>query len=86
MTDHVIICNDEAGPSCNARTKYVDFRAAVVKAGKFSVFEATANSYARKLYTMLHDDRTLEVKPVGFPWTTVTEVPGRDANGSPVEE
>lgn len=52
---------------------YENLKAAVLRAGKFSVFEATATAKHAKLYTQLNNDLEIELdnESVGFPWTLV---------------
>lgn len=70
------VCSfDAVEKNCNARTKYEDLRAAVLEAGRFSVFEATKNQFAAKLYGRLHTDPTVVLTIVAFPWTEVRAVP-----------
>lgn len=67
------ICSFEAGPKVTRKTQYHEFRAAVLKAGKFSAFEATESPRAAALYDQLCRDKTVITEPVGFPWTKVRE-------------
>lgn len=82
MSHGVHICSFEAGPKVTRKTEYLEFRAAVLKAGRFSVFEATASTRAAALYDRLCQDPDVATEPVGFPWTRVrakAEVAGGDA-------
>lgn len=66
------ICSFQDGPDVTRKTQYPAFRAAVLKAGRFSAFEATANEHAAELYTRLCSDPEIETdKSCGFPWTKV---------------
>jgi hypothetical protein len=42
--------------------------------GRFSVFEATANSTAAGMFTRLCKDPTVKTETAGFPWTAVKEI------------
>lgn len=68
----VHICSFEAGPRVTARTKYAEFRDAVLAAGKFSAFEATASPRVARLYDQLCRDPEVITERLGFPWTKVT--------------
>ena len=51
------------------KTRYEEFRAKVLSAGRFSVFEATANSTAAAMFTRLCNDPTVDTnQTMGFPW------------------
>ena len=69
MTAH--ICLLQSGPDVTRRTRYEDFREAVLRAGRFSVFEATEAPRAARLYDRLCADPEVEVVLQGFPWTGV---------------
>jgi hypothetical protein len=81
MPGSVRICSFQAGPEVVQRvgrrarylSSYEELRAAVLKAGRFSAFEATASARAAALYTQLCQDPTVETKPLGFPWTSARE-------------
>jgi hypothetical protein len=70
MTVH--ICSfDGVGP-VPVREKYCEFRERVLKAGRFSAFEATANQRTAKLYDQLERDPEVETdRSQGFPWVAV---------------
>ena len=58
------------------RRDYAAFREAVLKAGRFSVFEATETAWRARLFTDLCNDPTIETDiSCGFPWTLVRERP-----------
>ena len=59
------------------RTPYEEFRAKVLEAGRFSVFEATANRTAASMFTRLCGDPTVKTELLGYPWTGVKST-GRD--------
>jgi len=65
------VCQFDSGFKITRRTKYEDFKAAILKAGRFSVFEATDTPKAAKLFTDLCKDPEVETVIDGFPWTTV---------------
>lgn len=69
----VHICSFESVPDVTRKTTYEELRAAVLKAGRFSVFEATATPRAAALFTRLCRDSTIETTPKQFPWTEVRE-------------
>lgn len=73
MSGRVHICSFQAAPDVTRRTAYEELREAVLKASRFSAFEATANKRAAELYTRLCQDPTVETKSLGFPWTSVRE-------------
>lgn len=51
---------------------YSKFRAKVVRAGRFSTFEASANQKVAGLYTCLcRDPEVIIDNSVGYPWTNV---------------
>jgi hypothetical protein len=72
MTD-IHICSFDAVDLLRGKAlTYETFKEAVLKAGRFSVFEATANQKSAKLYTQLCQDLEIETdKSLGFPWTLV---------------
>jgi len=53
-----------------ART-YAAVKAAVLNAGRFSIFEATHTAESARLFTRLRDDPELEVFELGYPWIGV---------------
>ncbi len=69
----VHICNfDAVELPRGAKGNYAEFRKAVLKAGRFSVFEATENQRVAGLYTTLCRDPEIETDiSCGFPWTRV---------------
>lgn len=52
---------------------YAVLKATVLKAGKFSVFEATSSMRAAHMFTRLCEDPELEVVQLPFPWTGIKE-------------
>ena len=52
-------------------TQYADLKREVLKAGRFSVFEATDNEWAAKLFDRLCKDPEIEIVQMGYPWTGV---------------
>jgi hypothetical protein len=54
---------------------YAALKSAVLSAGRFSIFEATASRRAADLFGMLDQDPELEVVNVAFPWTRVWRKP-----------
>ena len=71
MSQNVHICSFQGVDTPTRKTLYEDFRAAVLRAGRFSVFEATANDTAAAMFTRLCRDPGVVTEPVGFPWTKV---------------
>jgi len=67
------ICSFQAGPTVREGTGYEPFRAAILEAGKFSVFEVTDNRRAAALFTQLCRDPEIETFDLGYPWTGVRE-------------
>ena len=53
---------------------YRKIKAAVLKAGRFSVFEATESPRKARWFERLHKDPELEVFQVPFPWVGVRKV------------
>lgn len=64
-------CSFEAVDAPPVRAGYAAFREAVLKAGRFSVFEATQSARRAKLYERLSRDPEIALLPDGFPWTRV---------------
>ena len=73
MAGPIHICSFQSVDTPTRKTRYEDFRVKVLKAGRFSVFEATANSTAAGMFTRLCKDPTVKIETVGFPWTSVKE-------------
>ena len=73
MTQTVHICSFEACPNVRPQTKYEAFRDAVLKAGRFSAFEATKGSLSAAMFDRLCRDPWIETDiSCGFPWTRLT--------------
>lgn len=53
------------------RRTYEAVKAAAIKAGRFSCFEATANQRNATYFTRLCRDPEVETFDLGFPWTGV---------------
>jgi len=70
-TANVHICSFESCPKVTRRTKYHDWREEVLKAGRFSVFEATASALSAGMFDRLCKDPEIETESIGFPWTRV---------------
>lgn len=62
---------DSAGHISGKKRTYVAVKAAVLEAGRFSVFEATENDRNAALFTDLHRDPELETFELGYPWIGV---------------
>lgn len=69
--NRVHICSFEAVGQIKRGTTYEQFRAVVLRAGRFSVFEATETQQTARLYTRLANDSRVKLTPIGFPWTKV---------------
>lgn len=69
----MIVCSFQSAPDVTRRTTYAELRAAVLAAGRFSVFEATASARAARLYDQLIADPTVKKFRRGFPWIGVRE-------------
>jgi hypothetical protein len=54
-----------------AERVYAALKATVLKAGRFSVFEATSSMRAAHMFTRLCEDPELEVVVEAFPWTGI---------------
>lgn len=67
----VHICSFQACPEVNKRTDYHEFKEAVLKAGRFSVFEASATRLSARMFDRLCRDPEIETENIGFPWTRV---------------
>lgn len=66
------ICRfDSAEHLTGKKRTYEAVKAAVLEAGKFSTFEATANSKNASLFTKLCRDPEIETFDMGYPWTGV---------------
>jgi hypothetical protein len=84
MTDHetrtrrIFIDSFEA-VEVRRRMPYAEFKAAVLKAGRFSVFEATDTAWRARLFDTLVKDPEIETDiSCGYPWTLV-RLRGEDA-------
>jgi hypothetical protein len=72
MKRALYVCSFEAVDGLRSRMSYAEFRAAALKAGRFSVFEATWSQWRARFFTRLCRDPTVVVdQSVGFPWTKV---------------
>lgn len=70
----VHICSFQSADWVTRKTRYEDLRAAVLKAGRYSVFEATHNQWSAAMFMRLDRDPTLRIdrEAHGFPWIGVT--------------
>lgn len=72
MSDHIHICRFDSAEHLRGRARtYEAVREAVLKAGRYSVFEATATQASAALFTRLDKDPTLERFELGYPWIGV---------------
>ena len=66
------ICSFQSAPTVTRKTRYEDLKEAVLRARRFSVFEATENQFAAGMYTRLCRDPEIETDiSCGYPWTLV---------------
>ncbi len=66
------VCSFTACPTVAAQMPYEEFRAAVLRAGRFSAFEARETQRAAKMFTRLCADPWIDTdKSCGYPWTVV---------------
>jgi hypothetical protein len=68
------LCSFDSADHLTGRERtYTTVKAAVLEAGRFSVFEATQDARSAKLFTRLCHDPELETfqNPPEFPWTGV---------------
>lgn len=67
-----VVCQfDSAEHLTGKKRTYATVKAAVLAAGRFSVFEAMANAKNARLFTKLCADPTVETFELGFPWTGI---------------
>ena len=52
-------------------TSYLEFRRAIMRVGRFSVFEATATQQSARMFDRLCKDPAVKTIDAGFPWTIV---------------
>jgi predicted kinase len=72
ITSGIHICMMDSGvdtPTCH--TDYLEFRRAIMKVGRFSVFEATTTQQSARMFDRLCKDPAVKTVDVGFPWTAV---------------
>jgi hypothetical protein len=67
------ICSFQSAPDVKPSTRYEDLKAAVLKAGRFSSFEADANYTAGVLFSRLCRDPEVETFDLDYPWTGVRQ-------------
>ena len=65
---NVHFCSFQSVDTPTPYSAYEDFRMAVLKAGRFSAFEAGDNT---ALYNKLCKDKTVKCTDLGYPWTKV---------------
>jgi hypothetical protein len=72
ITSGIRICIADSGVEAPVRdTDYLEFRRAIMKVGRFSVFEATATQQSARMFDRLCKDPAVKTINVGFPWTAV---------------
>jgi hypothetical protein len=69
----VHVCAPSGDTTGLPRRPYSAFRAAVLKSGRFSVFQATESMTLAKLFERLERDPTVTTTREGFPWIRVEE-------------
>lgn len=67
----IVCCFDSTGDLVGEKHTYKALKALVLKVGRFSVFEASANERDAKMFTRLCSDLEIETFDLGFPWTGV---------------
>ena len=68
----VIACTFDSAEHLTGRKRtYGTVKAAVLEAGRFSVFEAMSTPKNARLFTKLAADPEIETFDLGFPWTGV---------------
>jgi len=60
-----------------AERVYASLKATVLKAGRFSIFEATGSKRGAVFFERLHNDPELEVEQQPYPWLGVKLKDGR---------
>ena len=72
ITSGIHICIADSGVATpTSDTDYLEFRRAIMKVGRFSVFEATATQQSARMFDRLCKDPAVKTVDVGFPWTAV---------------
>jgi hypothetical protein len=71
QTKTLHVCSFEALPDLGNVKTYRQLKALALKAGRFSVFEATQNQRIAGLFDKLVRDPEVVIENVGFPWSTV---------------
>jgi hypothetical protein len=71
MSERMFVCRFETTEGIS-KLDYVAVKEAVVKAGRYSVFEATASAMAAKCFTHLDRDPELLIdRSLPYPWVGV---------------
>lgn len=78
-----VVCSFDSGVTSRQKRSYAEFRDAVVRAGRFSCFEATATMRDAKLYTRLEMDPEVVVTTEPYPWSSVRMRTAEDPRWSP---
>jgi hypothetical protein len=66
------ICRfDSAEHLTGKKRTYEAVKAAVLEAGRFSTFEASANAKNANIFTRLCNDPEVEIFEMGYPWTGI---------------
>lgn len=71
MSTIIVDCFDSVDHLTGKRRTYKAVKAAVLEAGKFSVFEAMADMKSARMFTRLCQDSEVETFHLPFPWTGV---------------
>lgn len=69
MTSRIIVdCFDSAGHLAGRKRTYKTIKAAVLAAGRYSIFEAMADLKAARMFTRISKDPDVEHYELPFPW------------------
>ncbi len=67
-----IICNFDSSGNLEGRKRtYKTVKAAVLEAGRFSVFEATQDMKSARIFTKMNKDPEIEIFDLPYPWIGV---------------
>lgn len=61
----------QSANSVTSRTRYEDLKRDILDAGRYSVFEITANRHAAALYAQFENDADVVIERIGYPWIRV---------------
>ena len=86
MKEHIHVCIFDSAEHLRGRARtYAAVKAAVLEAGRFSVFEATASRQKAEMFDRLERDPEIETfrNPPGFPWIGVRKRKPPSTTGAP---